>query len=89
MKLVKISLINGQHIILNMEQISSIRFYDPDDDGDCELVINEERKVGYVHGQAAADRILNGIFELGDKSSIAFDKDGYEIVCGNEDLWSV
>ena len=76
-------------MILNMEQITTIRFYSPDEDGDCELVVNGERKVGYVHGQAAADRILNAIFELGYTNSIALDEDGYEIVCGNEDLWSV
>ena len=76
-------------MILNMEQITTIRFYSPDEDGDCELVVNGERKVGYVHGQAAADRILNAIFDLGDKNSMAFDKEGYEIVRGNEDLWSV
>ena len=88
MKLVKISLMNGQQMILNMEQITTIRFYAPDDDGDCELVVNGQRKMGYVHGQAAADRILNTIFELGDKNSIALNTDGYEIV-NDTDLWDV
>lgn len=88
MKLVKISLINGQHIVLNMEQVTTIRFYAPDEDGDCELVVNGQRKMGYVCGQAAADRILNTIFELGDKNSVALNEDGYEIV-NDTNLWDV
>lgn len=87
MKLVKISLINGQHIILNMEQVTTIRFYAPDEDGDCELAVNGQ-KMGYVHGQAVANRILNTIFRLGDKNSVVLNEDGYEIV-NDTSLWDV
>ena len=88
MKLVKISLINGQHLILNMEQVTTVRFYAPDEDGDCELAVNGQGRIGYVHGQAAADRILNTIFKLGDKNSVVLNEDGYEIV-NDTNLWDV
>ena len=91
MNLVRITLYNGDKMLVNMDQVRIMKFSKEEDaDGDCPFSINE-KNVGHVHGSETAERIEEKIFSTfgkvkGDRA-IDFDEQGYEVCDG--DLWDV
>lgn len=91
MNLVRITLYNGNKMLVNMDQVRTMKFSKEEDaDGDCPFYISGE-KVGHVHGSETVERIEEKIFSVfgkgKDNMSIDFDEEGYEAYKG--DLWDV
>lgn len=91
MNLVRITLYNGNKMLVNMDQVCTMKFTKEEDaDGDCPFYINGE-KASHVHGSETAERIEEKIFSMFGKGknnvSIEFDRLGYEVCSG--DLWDV
>ena len=90
MNLIRITLYNGDKMLVNMDKVRTMKFSKEDANGDCPFSING-KNVGYVHGNETAERIEEKIFSIFGKSkdnvSIDFDEQGYEICEG--DLWDV
>ena len=91
MNLVRITLYDGNKMLVNMDQVRTMKFSNGEDaDGDCPFSINEQN-VGHVHGRETAERIEEKIFSMFGKGknnmSIEFDRLGYAVCKG--DLWDV
>ena len=91
MNLVRITLYDGDKMLINMDQVRTMKFGKEEDaDGDCPFSINE-KNVGHVHGSETAERIEEKIFSICGKGKsnvfIDFDEEGYEAYKG--DLWDV